>query len=283
MSEYESFGLDESANDPADNPNTENQRKTSGPLQALAAAWGNTNVWRVATLATIVAVAMLFSLTRGPIEQYQVSDPLENGFVEPRDFEGIINKLEVSVVTVFCDVSENQGSQGTAFAVNLEGYTDMGRTALMTNHHVIEDCIDQGALTIQNYDGKVFDVVLENYDSENDLAVLSADIEMSYLDLTDYPPQAGYWVMSYGTADGVEGSIAIGNVLNITTDNEILITAALSQGNSGGPLIDNEGNVFGVSTAVMTTELSQYNIVGSLDRFCAVILECDGKDYWDWS
>jgi S1-C subfamily serine protease len=283
MSEYESFGLDESTNDPADNPNTENQRKASGPLQALAAAWGNANVWRVATLATIVAVAMLFSLTRGPIEQYQVSDPLENGFVEPRDFEGIINKLEVSVVTVFCDVSENQGSQGTAFAVNLEGYTDMGRTALMTNHHVIEDCIDQGALTIQNYDGKIFDVVLENYDPENDLALLSADIEMSYLDLTDYPPQAGYWVMSYGTADGVEGSIAIGNVLNITTDNEILITAALSQGNSGGPLIDNEGNVFGVSTAVMTTELSQYNIVGSLDRFCAVILECDGKDYWDWS
>lgn len=283
MSEYESFGLDESTNDPADNPNTENQRKSSGPLQALAAAWGNANVWRVATLATIVAVAMLFSLTRGPIEQYQVSDPLENGFVEPRDFEGIINKLEVSVVTVFCDVSENQGSQGTAFAVNLEGYTDMGRTALMTNHHVIEDCIDQGALTIQNYDGKTFDVVLENYDPENDLALLSADFEMSYLDLTDYPPQAGYWVMSYGTADGVEGSIAIGNVLNITTDNEILITAALSQGNSGGPLIDNEGNVFGVSTAVMTTELSQYNIVGSLDRFCAVILECDGKDYWDWS
>jgi len=283
MSERESFGLDESTNDPADNPNTENQRKASGPLQALAAAWGNANVWRVATLATIVAVAMLFSLTRGPIEQYQVSDPLENGFVEPRDFEGIINKLEVSVVTVFCDVSENQGSQGTAFAVNLEGYTDMGRTALMTNHHVIEDCIDQGTLTIQNYDGKIFDVVLENYDPENDLALLSADIEMSYLDLTDYPPQAGYWVMSYGTADGVEGSIAIGNVLNITTDNEILITAALSQGNSGGPLIDNEGNVFGVSTAVMTTELSQYNIVGSLDRFCAVILECDGKDYWDWS
>jgi S1-C subfamily serine protease len=173
--------------------------------------------------------------------------------------------------------------QGTAFAVNLEGYTDQGKTALFSNHHVIEDCIYQGVLTIQNLDGKVFDVVLENYDPENDLALLSADIEMSYLDLTDYPPQAGYWVMSYGTADGVEGSIAIGNVLNITTDNEILITAALSQGNSGGPLIDNEGNVFGVSTAVMTTERSQYNSVGSLDRFCAVILECDGKDYWDWS
>jgi S1-C subfamily serine protease len=283
MSNFESFDIDETAADSGEAPDKQNRFTSSGPIRALASAWSNANVWRVATLATIIAVALLFSLTRGPIDIYNASDPFKNGYVEPRDFEGIINKLEASVVTVFCDVSEDQGSQGTAFAVNLEGYTDMGKTALMTNHHVIEDCIEQGRLTIQNYDGKVFDVVIENYDPENDLALLSADIEMSYLDLTDYPPSPGFWVMSYGSADGVEGSIAIGNVLNITTDNEILITAALSQGNSGGPLIDNEGNVFGVSTAVSTTELSQYNIVGSLDRFCAVILECDGKDFWDWS
>ena len=283
MSNFESFDIDETAADSVEAPEKQNRFTSSGPIRALASAWANANVWRVATLATIIAVALLFSWTRGPIDIYNASDPFKNGYVEPRDFEGIINKLEASVVTVFCDVSEDQGSQGTAFAVNLEGYTDKGKTALMTNHHVIEDCIDQGRLTIQNYDGKVFDVVIENYDPENDLALLSADIEMSYLDLTDYPPSPGFWVMSYGSADGVEGSIAIGNVLNITTDNEILITAALSQGNSGGPLIDNEGNVFGVSTAVSTTELSQYNIVGSLDRFCAVILECDGKDFWDWS
>ena len=225
---------------------------------------------------------MLFFLTSGPIEQFRISDPVENGYVEPRDFEGIINKLEESVVTLYCDVSDDQGNFGTAFAVNLEGYTDQGKTALFSNHHVIEDCIDQGVLTIKNLDGKVFDVALENYDVENDLALLSTDIEMTYLDLASYPPSPGFWVMSYGSADGVEGSISVGTVLNVTTDNDILVTAALSSGNSGGPLIDNEGNVFGVSTAVSTTELRQYNIVGSLDRMCAVILECDGKDYWNW-
>jgi S1-C subfamily serine protease len=282
MSEFESFGLDKTGTDLIESGEQESRVKRSGPIQAIRSAWANANVWRIATLATMIAVAVLFSWTRGPIEQFRISDPVENGFVEPRDFAGIINKLESSVVTVFCDVSEEQGSQGTAFAVNLETYTDKGITALMTNHHVIEDCIDQGRLTIRNYDGEIFDAVLENYDAENDLALLSADVEMSYLDLADYPPSPGYWVMSFGSADGVEGSIAIGNVLNITTDNEILITAALSLGNSGGPLVDNEGNVFGVSTAVSTTELSQYNIVGSLDRFCAVILECDGKDYWEW-
>jgi serine protease Do len=164
----------------------------------------------------------------------------------------------------------------------LEGYSDAGKTALLTNHHVIEDCIDEGALTIQNSEGKVSDVVIENYDVKNDLALLSTTSEILVLGLADYAPSPGYWVMSYGTADGVEGSISIGNILNVTTDNEILVTAALSVGNSGGPLIDNEGNVFGISTAVSTTELAQYNIVGSLDRLCDVILECDGKDFWDW-
>ena len=282
MSEFESFGLDEKAANAVERTNKQNRFKSSGPIQAMTAAWANANVWRVSTLATIIVVALLFSWIRGPIEQFRISDPVGNGYVEPRDFDGIINKLKTSVVSVFCDVSKNQGSQGTGFAIELEGYTDKGITALITNHHVIEECIDQGALTIQNNDGKVFDVVLENYDPENDLALLSADVEMSYLGLTDYPPSPGFWVMSYGSADGVEGSISIGNVLNITTDNDILITAAISLGNSGGPIIDNEGNVFGVSTAVSTTELSQYNIVGSLDRFCAVILECDGNDYWDW-
>jgi S1-C subfamily serine protease len=282
MSELEPSGHEEATTDLAEGTPKQNHLDTSRASNGITAAWSNANVWRVATLATIIAVALLFSMTRGPIEQFRNLDPVVNGYVPPRDFDGIIENLEASVVTVFCDVSENQSSQGTAFAVYLEGYTDMGRTALMTNHHVIEDCIDQGVLTIKNYDEKVFDVVLENYDPENDLALLSSDVEMSYLELTSYPPQPGYWVMSYGSAEGAQGSIAVGNVLNINTDNEILITAALSQGNSGGPLIDNEGKVFGVSTAVSTTELSQYNIVGSLDRFCAVILECNGKDYWDW-
>ena len=283
MSELEPVGLGEPATDPADNLDNKNQKKTSGPIQALAAVWGNANVWRIATLATIIAVALLFSSTRGPIEQHRVSDPVENGYVEPRDFLGIITKLEESVVTLFCTVSNDQVVQGTAFAVNLEGYTDQGKTAFFSNHHVIEDCIDQGILTIENSGGEVFRVVLENYDADNDLALLSADIEMTYLDLANYPPAPGYWVMSYGSADGVKGSISIGTVLNVTADNDILVTAALSGGNSGGPLIDNTGNVFGVSTAVSTDETLQYNYVGSLDRMCKVILQCDfGKDFWDW-
>jgi len=284
MSEFESLDRGEWTTDPADDPDNQSQKKSYGPIRALAAVWGNANVWRIATLATLIAVALLFSSTRGPIGQYRVSDPLTNPYVEPRDFEGLLIKVEESVVTLLCTLSEDQFTQGTAFAVDLEGYTDKGKTAFFSNHHVIEDCIDQGALTIENLNGEVFDVVLENYDVDNDLALLSADFEMPYLDLANYHPSPGFWVMSYGSADGLSGSISTGTVLNVTTDNDVLVTVAVSGGNSGGPLIDNLGNVFGVVTAVSTDEMLQYNYVGSLDRMCEVILECDfGKEFWDWS
>jgi S1-C subfamily serine protease len=91
--------------------------------------------------------------------------------------------------------------------------------------------------------------------------------------------------MAFGSADGYEGSVAFGNVLNVY-GNDLLITNNLSSGNSGGPLIDNEGNVIGVTTWSSRTQ--QYNGAVSLDAFCVKILDCqyeyDGeKTWWDYS
>ena len=254
--------------------------RTSRPARALAIVWNNRHIWRVATLALVAIVAYLFSATSGPISDFHDSDPYYNGFVPPRDFGGILKKLDASVVTIFCDVSKDKGNLGTAWSMEYSDITNGGRSALMTNHHVVEDCIGQGELSIKDVWGKTFDARLESYDVENDLAIVSTSHKIPPLQMADYPPAVGYWVLAYGTADGYAGSVAIGNVLNITTDNDILVTAALSHGNSGGPLVDNEGKVFGVSTATMIGE--QYNVVGSLDRFCASLISCNGDTFWNW-
>jgi S1-C subfamily serine protease len=68
-------------------------------------------------------------------------------------------------------------------------------------------------------------------------------------------------------------------VLNVT-DTEVLITANVSAGNSGGPLVDNEGNVIG--TVSWSSKLEQYNGAMSLDAMCAKILSCDGEYYWEF-
>jgi S1-C subfamily serine protease len=84
--------------------------------------------------------------------------------------------------------------------------------------------------------------------------------------------------MALGSADGFEGSVSFGSVLN-STDTEILITANISGGNSGGPLIDNEGLVIGTTSWGKKTE--QYNGAKSLNAMCAEILECEGEWYWE--
>jgi S1-C subfamily serine protease len=89
----------------------------------------------------------------------------------------------------------------------------------------------------------------------------------------------GYWTVLVGSADGYEGSVAFGSVLN-TNKTQVLITANASEGNSGGPVIDNEGRVIGTLTA--GAGINQYNIAMSLDAMCAKILSCDDEYYWEY-
>ncbi|MBU3646101.1 MAG: class I tRNA ligase family protein, partial [Candidatus Nanopelagicaceae bacterium] len=124
---------------------------------------------------------------------------------------------------------------------------------------------------------------VEKFDEKNDLAILETDSKLKPLELSKNIPWSGYWVMALGSADGYEGSVAFGNILNVASK-DILITNNISQGNSGGAMIDNEGKVIGVVTWGMNYRESQYNGGGILDRYCAKILKCEyeykGKKTW---
>jgi S1-C subfamily serine protease len=231
-----------------------------------------------------VALGLQVSTTQPLKDFYTQTDPDTNGYVEPRNLGSIIEKLDASVVSIYCEINEEDSIQGTAWSFNYTDITNTGNSALMTNHHVIEDCISGGRLTIEDYWGETYDARLESYDEYNDLAIVSTSHKIPPLTLASYPPSGGYWVMAYGSADGYIGSIATGNIINIDEYGDLLITANLSGGNSGGPLVDNEGNVFGVNTWSYNNEKAntQYNISVSLDSFCDKLLACDGDTYWDW-
>lgn len=261
------------------------KRITSAKVtSALGKVWNNSHLWRVMTLALIVVLGVQVVTTQPLKNFYSQTDPDTNGYVEPRDLGAIIEKLDASVLTIYCEINEEDSIQGTAWSFDYEGITDAGRSALMTNHHVIEDCISGGKLTLEDYWGETYDARLESYDDYNDLAIISTSQKIPPLTLASYPPSGGYWVMAYGTADGYSGSIATGNIINLDEYGDLMITANLSGGNSGGPLVDNEGNVFGVNTWSYNSEKAntQYNISVSLDSFCDELIECDGDTYWDW-
>jgi S1-C subfamily serine protease len=227
-------------------------------------------------IAAIVIVTAPFAmgaffLAWAPSAQYVASDPKHDGYVQPRSIEKLVERTQDSTVTVFCRRGKDLMSLGTAWAIDLENGQDKKySTTLITNHHVIEDCIPAGGkLTVAELYKKEVPAEIVKWDKKNDLAVLATGLKLKTLELSEFDPWPGYWVMALGSADGYEGSVAFGSVLNSNVD-EILITANISGGNSGGPLVDNEGRVVGIVTWTSTKE--QYNGAVSLNMMCHKIL-----------
>jgi serine protease Do len=241
----------------------------------------------IAYLAIIAAPFAIgaFLLAWSPSAQYTSEDPSRDGYVPPRSINTLVDKTQESTVTVWCNAKNEKGGQGTASAINLGASKSREYpTTLVTNHHVIEACIGKDSkVTIALPYKKPVPAVILKLDKKNDLATLGTKLELPNLKLSKNVPWPGYWVMALGSADGYEGSISFGNAIN-TNETEILITNNISHGSSGGPLVDNEGYVVGVTT--WGSKVEQYNGAKSLDAFCAKIVKCKfakGKTWWDYS
>lgn len=236
----------------------------------------------IVTIFTFLFLIIVIGYGWGPINQYRNTDPKIDGYVQPRSIADLVDLVQESTVSIYCEFgSDGDYELGSGWAIDIE--TDIESeypTTLVTNYHVIENCTKgKGEISVEALEGKRFPAVLYNWDVENDLAVIATKLKIKPLELSQSNPSPGYWVMAVGTADGYEGSVAFGNVLNIT-DTDVLITAAISSGNSGGPLVDNEGKVIGTNSWSAVKE--QYNGAKSLDAMCIGIMRCDGKTYWKW-
>jgi S1-C subfamily serine protease len=237
--------------------------------------------------APLAAGAFLFSFESS--SNFSNHAPAYDGYVPPRDIGAIVDATEASTVVIWCDVEGKKAdSYGSGWAIDLpedeEKLRDGFSSLIVTNHHVIEDCTSDsgGELKVAKSLPKWREGYVIRFDKKNDLALLGFVAKVPPLDLSKWPPNPGYWTMAVGAADGYVGSVAIGTTLNLL-DTEILITNNISSGNSGGPLVDNEGNVVGIVTWSSTRE--QYNGAKSLDAMCAVIIKCEngnGKYFWDW-
>lgn len=148
---------------------------------------------------------------------------------------------------------------GTAFFVSADGL-------LMTNKHVVSD--PEAAYSVLLNDGRTLDATVLDTDAFNDIALLKVEgNDFPFLSLAQHDrPDLGQTVVAIGNAlaefrntvsvgviSGLQRSIMAGNAASGTTEqlNSILQTdAAINEGNSGGPLINLDGDVLGMNTAV---------------------------------
>ncbi len=161
---------------------------------------------------------------------------------------------EVSVDVFRRPVVEEGAGSGAIF--DPRGY-------VVTNNHVI-----QGAQRIRVIlpDGRRFEnVTVVGQDADTDLAVLKVegqDLPSLRFGNSDQL-RVGDWVVAIGNALGLEGGptvtagvvSALGRTIqegNIALDDLIQTDAAINRGNSGGPLVDLNGRIVGINTAVDT-------------------------------
>ncbi len=128
---------------------------------------------------------------------------------------------------------------------------------IVTNAHVVRN---SNALKVVLVDGRSFDGKIVGVDNETDIARVQIEAdELVAAELrTDRPARVGEWVIAVGNPLGLGHSVTAGIVSGrgrsqgITSyDNFIQTDAAINPGNSGGPLVDLDGKVIGINTAVI--------------------------------
>lgn len=148
--------------------------------------------------------------------------------------------------------TRESGSLGSGFVVSEDGY-------IITNNHVI-DGADEIYVKFSN--GKEYRTKLVGTSAEVDIAVLkieNSNEKFKPLEFADSDKiEIGQWSIAFGNPLGLNDSMTVGIVsaagrssLGIEQiENFIQTDAAINQGNSGGPLIDINGRVIGVNTAI---------------------------------
>ena len=214
-------------------------------------------------------------------------DSAESLFDPPENLGDLLTMVRASTVTIGCKDTQGSGwvmdlgspdADAGAEAIELDREFP---TEVITNHHVIKDCINTPRKVTANAGGATYDAVLYSYDEENDLALVSIKQDVPPLELSD-KPEPGWWAVAVGTPYGLEGSVSIGNVMNLD-GTDIIATTPLNSGNSGGPIVNSRGEVMGTNTWVLTGEDSpqDWNVAVAHTALCISLVACDESNAWD--
>ena len=149
---------------------------------------------------------------------------------------------------------DRERGQGSGVIINEDGL-------VLTNAHVVER-VDDVSVTLA--DGTICDGMVLGTDAVTDLALVKIEDSnySNYAPLGDSEDlEVGDWAIALGTPYGLEKTVTLGIVSSLHRDinslgfsdkrlDLIQTDAAINQGNSGGPLINSNGEVIGINTLV---------------------------------
>ncbi len=154
----------------------------------------------------------------------------------------VYNLASVSTVNITAYVSDSFYYIGT-------GFFDDENGTVITNYHVIDGTVGAYITTSDGVDYEVTEVL--GYDADRDIAILATEMKNSIpLVKREEPAVTGETVYALGSSLGLSGTFSDGIVSSANRKDGdyfyIQYTAAISHGNSGGPLLDEMGHVIGI-------------------------------------
>jgi serine protease Do len=146
-----------------------------------------------------------------------------------------------------------QSSLGSGFIIDEDGL-------IVTNNHVVAEA-DQ--IKVKLYNNQEFDAKVIGRDPKTDIALIKIDNakDLKPLNLGDSDSlKVGTWVVAVGSPFGLEQTVtagiisAKGRIIGAGPYDDFIQTdASINPGNSGGPLVDLQGRVVGINTAIVAS------------------------------
>jgi Do/DeqQ family serine protease len=150
---------------------------------------------------------------------------------------------------------EDVRSTGSGVIVDLRGY-------ILTNNHVVENA---DSVEVRLSDDRKFKAAIVGRDPKTDLAVLKIEAPAGSLPVAVLGDSdklhAGQWAIAIGNPFGLDRTVTIGHIsatgrthVGVATYEAFIQTdASINPGNSGGPLLNIEGKVIGINTAMVSS------------------------------
>ncbi len=142
--------------------------------------------------------------------------------------------------------------QGSGFLITDDGY-------ILTNSHVVGDA---DRIMVRLQDGRELEARRVGTDPRSEVAVIKIEAEdLPFLKLGDSDDlEIGEWVIAIGNPFGLSATLTVGVVsakgrsnIGIAEYEDFIQTdAAINPGNSGGPLLNVDGKVVGINTAIFS-------------------------------
>jgi len=187
--------------------------------------------------------------------------PIVIGNSSSLDAKVIASLVTPSVVSILVNTSSGSGNgSGSIYK------TSSTSSYIVTNNHVIEGAASSGTITVELLNGDQHKATIVGRDANYDIAVIKINVgNLPEIGIGDSSKvSVGDPVLAIGSPLGLANTVTSGIIssLNrpVTTGstgaesyvNAIQTDAAINPGNSGGALVDNQGRIIGVNSAIAT-------------------------------